>query len=90
MAADMLPHGYRQGTSGLLIPASVERHREVWLMSEWKLLDRAATLCQQRGVGMLLRCQVDGCRGVIQRVDSDVTGPVLQCDCTARTFVRAL
>ena len=90
MVADMLPTGYRQATSGLLIPNSVERHREVWLMSEWKLLDRAARLCAERGVRLSLACMTDGCRGVIQRVDGDVSGPVLQCDCTARNFVRAL
>ena len=40
------PTGYRKtGASGLLVPTSVERHREVWLLSEWKLLDRAARLC---------------------------------------------
>ena len=89
MASDMT--GYRRlGTSGLLVPMSVERHREVWLLSEWKLLDRAARLCNERGIGLGLKCQIDGCRGFIQRIDSDVSGPILRCDCTDRNFVRAL
>jgi hypothetical protein len=89
MASDMT--GYRRlGTSGLLVPMSVERHREVWLMSEWKLLDRAARLCEERGVRLTLACRVEGCRGLIQRVDDDASGPILRCDCSDRVFVRAL
>ena len=90
MAMDA-PSGYRKtGASGLLVPTSVARHREVWLLSEWKLLDRAARLCEERGVRLTLSCRGAGCRGVIMRADEDAAGPVLRCDCSDRTFVRAL
>ena len=82
------PRGYRKlGQSSLVVPSSLARTRQTWLKDEWKLIDRAIKLLNERGVKVTMSCKREGCSGTIERIDS--IDPILECDCTSRVFTRA-
>jgi hypothetical protein len=82
------PRGFRRaGSSLLIVPASLERHRQVWTRDEFKSIDRTIKLLNSRGVKVTMTCKGAECHGDIERVDGD--DPILRCDCTDRVFTRA-
>lgn len=84
------PAGFRQGSSGLLVPLATERTREVWCATDRKALDRAAKACAAHGVKMTLACQREGCSGHLARLDVAGVGDVIRCACSDRILSRNL
>lgn len=83
------PTGFRStGASGLFVPVSVERRREVWSEVERKALDRASKVCKQHKLRLTIACPREGCSGHLTRLDVAGVGDVLRCDCTDRVLSR--
>lgn len=90
MLSSSAPAGFRTAGSGLLVPNSVERQREVWCATDRKALDRAAKACAAHGVKMTLACQREGCSGHLTRLDVAGVGDVIRCGCSDRILSRNL
>ncbi len=82
--------GFRKAGSGLLVPAGMARHRDVWTRQEWRAMDAAAKAAHLHGVTLSLRCAQSGCRGLLARTEDEVGQAVLRCDCTDRLMARGL
>lgn len=53
--------GFRQGPSGLLVPESLERERQLWTRDEWRLLERATKMLKSHGLTLQLQCDRPSC-----------------------------
>ena len=79
-------HGLTRRASGLLVPESVARTREVWMPEESKLLRRLDRLLRSHGVEAVLRCTAPECRekpAITTQVEPDGT-TTLVCGCKKR------
>ena len=83
-------NGFRANASGLLVPESLSRVREVWTRDEWRLIDRVSKLLERRGVDLILACPACARAGK-PRIDQDREGDrqVLRCACKDRVFTKA-
>lgn len=81
------PLGFAPHTSGLLVPESVARRREVWTREDWKVVNRAAKVLNDRHVGTLMRCRVPECPSPVLEATRELDGGLLlRCGCTDRHF----
>lgn len=84
-----VPAGFRT-VGGILVPEALERVRQVWTKDEWRLLDRATTLLNKRGIALQFQCLTPGCDAEpIERLRAPDGGIVLRCAHADRTFLRA-
>lgn len=83
------PPGFRT-IGGLLVPLAHERARQVWTKDEWRLLDRATTLLNKRGIAVQFQCMTPGCDAEpIERLRQPDGSIVLRCAHADRAFLRA-
>ena len=80
------PQGFRQSGTGLIVPETLARAREVWPRDEWKLLDRAAKMLAHHQVKFTLRCANPECDGTLSRIDDPEL--TLRCQCMDRILTR--
>lgn len=83
----MSDNGFHPSASGLLIPDSVERPRQVWTNDERRILDRATRLANSRGLALQLACVDCGIKHPLERVPT-AHGFTLRCNHLDRVFVR--
>jgi hypothetical protein len=88
----MADPAFRPHASGLLVPATYSRAREVWTRREWKLLDKVTTMLAARGVAVLLACDDDACKAdrTLTRVRRDDGGLSLQCAHKTREVIPGI
>lgn len=80
--------GFRR-IGSLLVPASLEREREVWTRDDWKAVDRAAKVLKARGVKVVLTCEQCQVNGTLTMA-ADPTGDLtLSCAHKTRILTRA-
>lgn len=81
------PLGFAPHTSGLLVPETVARRREVWTRDDWKTVNRAAKILNDRAVSTLMRCRVPACPDPVLEASRQDGGELwLRCGCTDRVF----
>jgi len=89
VVARTVPPGFRE-FNGLLLPLAAERPRQVWTKDEWRLLDRATTLLNTRGIGLQLKCLDPRCAAEpIERLRQPDGTILLRCAHQDRAFMRA-
>lgn len=77
-----MPGGYRRHTSGLIIPQSVSRVREVWTKTEWMTVEKAIDLLAHRGIKFQFACAHPDCKeagGAMEKRTTDNGEAVLRC-----------
>lgn len=71
--------------SGLFVPAdALPRRREVWPREDWKHVDRAAKLLNERQTRVTVVCGREGCPAPTLVAHSWPGSTVLRCGCTDR------
>ena len=89
MSAAPVQDGFRRSVgSGLYLPESKSRIRQVWTRAEWKLLDRVAALCAARGLALRLTCTHPACTNTPLKKVRRPEGLALQCAHADRVFQR--
>ena len=85
----MLPQGFTDHPSGLVVPIEHRRARQVLTRDELKLIDRTAKVLAQVSVAHQMKCGKTDCPDpVLRRLPSLDGSTVLQCGCTDRVFTR--
>lgn len=83
-----LPPGFGAHKSGLIVPDSHARTREVCLNDDWKRVKRAVAFLVSRDISTMIQCKKTGCPSpAIVPVES-LTGFTLRCGCTDRVVQR--
>lgn len=81
---------FREHASGLYVPASVSREREVWPRDEWRIVDKAVKILKAHGIQFAFRCGTETCGDPVLKVVREAAsgGRVWRCGHKDRPFHR--
>lgn len=90
MMPSSLPEpAFQEHVSGLYVPRSVVRERQVWTSQERQILNRATKLIESRGLMLQLACQKTECqRTPLERIENPDGGFTLRCRHADRVFQK--
>ena len=91
MLRPAVPAGFRE-VSGLVVPESAPRDREVWTKDEKKLIDRVTRMLRGRKIRLVLKCADDACDLTpLEFIPVRENGEfILRCPHLDRVFTRAV
>jgi hypothetical protein len=83
-ATEPTPAGFREGNSGLIVPADLSRDRETWTDEDAKILVKATAIVNASGWYLTFTCPHERCRSQPIVVNKPVPGG-MELECQHKT-----